>query len=113
MSSLIGSLQKFAALNPGITFSHGYPGVVNTGIMATSDSALLRAGSFIVKGFSPLMTSPRDAGDYLLHGLLSTQENFVRIGSRGEDLGMKRWFGSDEAVEKLWEHTVESTKVSS
>jgi hypothetical protein len=49
----------------------------------------------------------------MLNGMLNTSKSagFFRIGSKGEDLGMRRWFGTEEQQKKLWEHTLEVTKV--
>ncbi|KAG6879025.1 hypothetical protein C0992_005775 [Termitomyces sp. T32_za158] len=63
--------------------------------------------------FRPFSTSIQDCGEYMLHGLLSNKAGFYRVGSQGEDLGMKRYFGSEEARKKLWEHTVKATEVQS
>ncbi|RDB16579.1 Oxidoreductase andH [Hypsizygus marmoreus] len=107
-------MKAFAAKNPDITFVHSYPGAVRTGLMSSSDSAFLRAASPIVMGlFYPVLVSLQESGEYMLYGLLNGGKGFSRVGSRGEDIGMKRFFGSDEALKKLWEHTVKATEVSS
>jgi hypothetical protein len=48
----------------------------------------------------------------MLYGLLSATKGAFRVGSRGEDIGKKGYFGSEEARKKLWEHTMEATQVS-
>ena len=48
----------------------------------------------------------------MLYGMLNANKGASRVGSRGEDIGKKGYFGSDEARKKLWEHTVEATRVS-
>jgi hypothetical protein len=40
----------------------------------------------------------------------ATKPGAWRIGSRGEDLGKKRYFGNEIQREKVWEHTVEVMK---
>ncbi|KAG6917684.1 hypothetical protein DXG01_001659 [Tephrocybe rancida] len=105
-------LQDFAAKYPALTFVHSYPGVVRTSIMSSSDSVWLKAASPVVMQLMrPFSASLQDSGEYMLHGLLSNKKGFFRVGSRGEDLGMKRYFGSEEARKKLWDHTVAATEV--
>ncbi|GLB40820.1 putative KR domain containing protein [Lyophyllum shimeji] len=107
-------LQEFAARNPGITFVHAYPGGVRTSILASSESWWIRASYPLVLGLTyPFTTSLHETGEYMLHGLLNRKEGFWRVGSRAEDLGMKNYFGSEEARKRLWEHTVKATAVSS
>ena len=82
--------------------------------MANSDSPMIKLASSLALGLTyPFSTSYTDAGEYMLHGLLNSSSSggFFRVGSRGEDIGMKRWFGSEEARKKLWQHTVEATSV--
>ena len=82
--------------------------------MDKSESLMLRLTSSVALGLTyPFSTSYNDAGEYMLHGLLNSSSagGFFRAGSRGEDIGMKRWFGSEEARKKLWQHTVEATSV--
>ncbi|KAG5638300.1 hypothetical protein H0H81_000825 [Sphagnurus paluster] len=101
-------LQEFAEKNPGLTFVHSYPGWVKTG---------LGSSSFAISAFktllSPFFINYQDSGEYMLHGLLSKKEGFFRVSSQGEDIGMKKYFGSEEARKRLWEHTAQATKVSS
>jgi len=107
-------MQEFAAKNPALTFVHSYPGAVRTGLMSSSNSLLLRAASPVLIGLAyPFMTSYQEAGEYMLYGLLHNKQGFFRVGSRGEDLGMKNYFGSEEARKKLWEHSIKATEVSS
>jgi len=56
-------------------------------------------------------SSYQDSGEYMLHGLLSTTHGAFRIGERGEDLGTKKFLGSEEARRKLWEHTAKVVDV--
>jgi hypothetical protein len=34
-----------------------------------------------------------------------------RRGDRGDDIGKTKYYGSEEARKRLWEHTVEAVKV--
>ncbi|KAG6836391.1 hypothetical protein H0H93_008536 [Arthromyces matolae] len=99
--------QEFAERYPALTFVHSCPGYVRTPAMKSSDSFLLNLASPLYLSLSrPFSKSIRDAGEFQLYGLLSKQEGFFRVGDRGEDLGMKKYFGSAEARKTLWEHTV-------
>ncbi|KAG6840415.1 hypothetical protein C0991_006886 [Blastosporella zonata] len=107
-------LQEYSAKYPSLTFVHSYPGTVRTSLLSSSDSTWLRVASPVVTPLlRPFSSSYQDCGEYMLHGMLSNREGFFRMGSQGEDLGMKRFFGSDDARKKLWEHTVDATRVSS
>ncbi|KAF8063237.1 hypothetical protein FPV67DRAFT_1672267 [Lyophyllum atratum] len=106
-------MQEFSAKNPALTFVHSHPGYVRTSLMSSSDSTLFRAASSLLGLPSPFSLSYSDSGEYMLHGLLNSRDGFSRVGSRGEDIGMKRYFGSEEARKKLWEHTVRATEVPS
>lgn len=59
----------------------------------------------------PLSVSSADAGEYMWHGVLSSKTGAARIGPKGQDIGMSRYFGNPEQRKALWEHTVETTGV--
>ncbi|KAG5638299.1 hypothetical protein H0H81_000824 [Sphagnurus paluster] len=101
-------LQEFAEKNPGLTFVHSYPGWVKTGLGSSSFAI-----SAFKTLFSPFFMTYQDSGEYMLHGLLGSKQGFSRVGSQGEDIGMKKYFGSEEARKRLWAHTAQATKVSS
>ncbi|KAG6827009.1 hypothetical protein H0H92_013593 [Tricholoma furcatifolium] len=106
-------LQEFSARNPGIAFAHAYPGIVRTPLYSSADTAMLRGVLKVtMAAVYPFSTSLQETGEYMLHGILSKQPGFYRVGSRAEDLGMKRYFGSDEARKALWEHSINATRVS-
>jgi len=105
-------MEEFAANNPDLAFVHACPGIVRTPITSSSDSAVIRVASFALKPLTYLLSiSYAEAGEYMLHGLLNATKGAVRVGSRGEDIGMKRYFGSEESRKMLWEHTVKETQV--
>lgn len=104
--------QEFAERDPDIAFIHAYPGAVRSSLMSSSESPLIRASSSVVMTLAyPLLTSVEDSGEYMLHGLLNATKGSFRVGSRGENMGLKRYFGSPEARKKLWEHTVSEIQV--
>ncbi|KAF9460993.1 hypothetical protein BDZ94DRAFT_1264641 [Collybia nuda] len=105
-------MEEFSMRYPQLTFVHAYPGPVRTPLMKTSDSVLIRAAAYIVRPlFSTVMFSPEYTGEFMLHGLLNSTQGFKRIGSTGEDMGMKNYYGSELARRRLWEHTVNETRV--
>jgi len=82
--------------------------------MSSSDSPIIRAASYAVMGLGyalGLASSYQDSGEYMLHGLLSSTNGAFQIGERGEELGMKKFLGSEEARMKLWEHTEKMANV--
>ena len=84
--------------------------------MSTSDSLIIRAGSYVVMGLGyvfGISSSYQQSGECMLHGLLSATQGAFRIGKMGEDLGTKKFLGSEEARRKLWEHTAKVADVDS
>jgi hypothetical protein len=95
-----------------MAFTHMYPGVVRT-----SSWKSVR----ILKALYPLVYlltyfsahSPSDSAEYHLHALLEGEKGWFRRGPKGEALKKteKNYFSTEEAKKKLWEHTVEVTRV--
>lgn len=112
-SILVYHLQELAIRHPEISFTHSYPGFVRTPLAARSDSRLLKlAYPLLLPLTYPLSTSLYETGDYMLYGMLNyTGKGMNRVGSRGEDIQKKRWFGTAEERKALWEHTWEVTKI--
>ncbi|KAF9072596.1 hypothetical protein BDP27DRAFT_1217296 [Rhodocollybia butyracea] len=108
-------LDGFALHYPSLSLIHSYPGVVRTPIGSNSSSFFIRVLSFLTNSrFSPLYylaLSAEECGEYQLNGILYTASTPGpwRIGSDGTDMGKKGYFGSDEARDKLWDHTLEVT----
>jgi hypothetical protein len=74
--------------------------------MSSSDSLIIRAASYVIMGLGyPFSASYQESGEYMLHGLLSASKGACRIGAKGEDVGMEKSFGSEDARKRLWEHT--------
>ncbi|KAF8875154.1 hypothetical protein BD779DRAFT_1450321 [Infundibulicybe gibba] len=105
-------MEEFSEKNPDMTFIHARPGAVRTGLLKNSDSSIVRMTSVAVQLLArPFTVSPAECADYMLHSLLNNGNGVFRAGSLGEDIGKQRYFGSEQARKKLWEHTVESTRV--
>ncbi|KAJ7818688.1 NAD(P)-binding protein [Mycena olivaceomarginata] len=77
-----------AKRHPGLTFVHSYPGFVSTNLLKASDTRFMRlSNTFLMPLFSPFAYS-------------------------GEDIGLQKGYvGSEEAMERLWKHTEEATRV--
>ncbi|KZT07065.1 NAD(P)-binding protein [Laetiporus sulphureus 93-53] len=89
-------IEAFAEKEPSMSFIHAFPGLVRTPMMGRLASALLY----------PVTVSPEDCAEYLLYALLNAEPGAHRINNKGDDMGKKRYYGSDEARARLWDHTV-------
>ncbi|KIJ96917.1 hypothetical protein K443DRAFT_10285 [Laccaria amethystina LaAM-08-1] len=69
---------------------------VRTNILSSAQSTILRTAS--------------DCAEYMWHGIFNSTKGAFRIESHGENLGKKRYFGTETQRKKLWEHSWESTK---
>ncbi|KAF8875176.1 hypothetical protein BD779DRAFT_1564344 [Infundibulicybe gibba] len=105
-------MEEFSEKHPDMTFIHASPGIVRTSALKNADSPILRMTSAAALLLTrPFSASPAECADYMLHSLLNNGNGVFRTGSLGEDLGKKRYFGTEQARKKLWEHTLESTRV--
>jgi len=105
-------LESYASLHPKLSFVHAYPGTVRTPIASSSTSTLLSLASPLLIGLTyPWSYSAKECGEYMWHGLLAAKHGFSRTDDKGQDIGMKRYFGNEEQRKKLWEHTKETTRV--
>jgi len=96
-----------------MTFTHAHPAAVRTPL-ATPSSPILRPVRMLMYGIMyPFSLSPDECAEFMLHALFDGENGMFRRGSKGEDIGKARYFGSEEAREKLWAHTVEVTKYQS
>lgn len=59
----------------------------------------------------PFSVSQDECGEHLLYALFNNTKGVFRAGSKGEDIGKNRYFGTEAARKKLWEHTWEAVKV--
>ncbi|EED80726.1 predicted protein [Postia placenta Mad-698-R] len=93
-SALIDSaIESFAEKEPGVSFVHIHPGVVRTRLLHPALKLL----------FYPFMTSPEDWGE---RGLAPC------AAIRRDVMGMKRYYGMDEARTRLWEHAKEQQQLA-
>ncbi len=78
-----------------IPFVHAYPGFVRTSILAKS------------VGLAPLFQLFHVQSPAALYYTNSFKPGASRVGSNGEDLGKKNYYGDDEQRTRLWRHTEE------
>ncbi|KAJ6475941.1 NAD(P)-binding protein [Mycena vitilis] len=104
-------VNDFAARHPGLTFIHSYPGTVRTNLLKSSDSRLLNGvNSVLTPLLSPFMYTVETAGDHQLCALLKAGPGASRTNDKGDDIGLEKgYYGSPEAMARLWEHTEEVT----
>ncbi|CCM05843.1 uncharacterized protein FIBRA_08079 [Fibroporia radiculosa] len=87
--------ESFAEQQPDLSFVHIFPGIVRTPLLGTFFSLVLY----------PFTTSVSDCAEHVLYALLSANAGAHRCDNKGDDLGKKYYYGSDEARERLWKHT--------
>ncbi|KAJ7918029.1 hypothetical protein B0H13DRAFT_2321817 [Mycena leptocephala] len=86
--------EVFAAddANAGISFTHAFPGTVDTPLLRASPSAILRAVHYVRFLIFPTLMfrvmSITECGEYQLYGLLHAPPGASRTGGAGEDIGL-------------------------
>ncbi|KAF5313617.1 hypothetical protein D9611_010229 [Ephemerocybe angulata] len=107
-------MEEYAERNPELTFAHASPGVVATNIANSAQSTTLRllapALNLTAKVFG---TTPADCAEYMWHGIFNNTTGAFRIGSQGEEVGKKNYYGNAEQRKALWEHTAAEVRTSS
>ncbi|KAJ7614894.1 NAD(P)-binding protein [Roridomyces roridus] len=104
-------VKSFADRHPGLSFIHSYPGTVATNLLSSSNTASIRLASCLnplVKIFS---YSLETAGEHQLYALFSAGPGAKLTDDKGGDYPLKEGYFDAEAVEKVWKHTEEETKV--
>ncbi|KAJ7759556.1 NAD(P)-binding protein [Mycena metata] len=103
--------EGFAERNPDISFTHAFPGLVDTPLLRKSPSTMLRAMYYVrYLVFPGLLWSGKSVaqcGEYQLHGLLQAKPGASRTGENGDDIGLggkddAHW---EEGKQALWAHT--------
>ena len=80
--------------------------------MKSSDSHSIRAFNTLMPLISLFTYSAQSAGEHQLYALLKAGPGAARTNDKGDDIGLtKAYFGSPEAMVRLWKHTEEATKV--
>ncbi|KAJ6496244.1 NAD(P)-binding protein [Mycena sanguinolenta] len=106
-------VNDFAARYPGLSFLHSYPGFVATPLLKASDSRVLRITyGVLMPILSPFAHSIKSAGEYQLYALLKAKSGAMRTNDTGDDIALtKPYWGSPEAMARLWKHTEDATTV--
>ncbi|KAJ7079302.1 NAD-P-binding protein [Mycena belliarum] len=104
------AVNDFAARYPGLSFLHASPGAVRSGLLKASDSRSLRAANVLIPLLAPFSYSVEQAGEHQLYALLKAGPGAARTNGRGDDIGLtKAYYGSPEAMARLWKHTEDAT----
>ncbi|KAJ7722650.1 hypothetical protein DFH07DRAFT_872045 [Mycena maculata] len=91
------ALEEFAIRDPEIAFTRIMPGFL--------------AAPLIKPMIWAFAKSPDVCAEYMLFSLLSGEKGFMRRGEKGDDLGKKHYFGTEDARKKLWDHTLKAVDV--
>ncbi|KAK0452336.1 NAD-P-binding protein [Armillaria borealis] len=106
-------VEEYAKRNPGIIFTHIWPGAVNTAGVNSYNFWLLRLFSplvdFIIRRF---MTAPEECAEHMLFALLEGKESFYLRDYKGNAYQIpSKWYSfSDEQRQAVWDHSVEVTR---
>ncbi|KAK0196413.1 hypothetical protein F5146DRAFT_1011437 [Armillaria mellea] len=103
-------VEEFAKRNTDISFTHIYPGLVNT--------PGTRPTHWALRLFSPLISlivwlaafSPEESAEYMLFALFDGEKGFFHRSSKGDDLGMKGYPFTEEEKKAVWDHSVAVTR---
>lgn len=53
----------------------------------------------------PFSITPDECAEHMLWALLNGEQGAFRRDDKGDDIGKKHYYGSDEARARVWEHT--------
>jgi len=102
-------LEAFAARHPDMAFTHAFPGLVRTNMTKFGHWALKPFNPLVQVAITPFSTSQGDCAELMLFSLLDGKKGVYRRDEKGDEIGMKAYYGTEEGRIKLWEHTVEVT----
>lgn len=100
-------MQSLAEREPGIAFTHIYPGIVRTPLFHFGGNSLLMKPIHAVLGtlLVPFSVTPAVCAEHMLWALLDGQKGAYRRDCLGDDIGQKGYYGNEEARARVWEHT--------
>jgi hypothetical protein len=111
MVHVITRQKEFSAQHPNLAFVHSLPGNVRGPIWKVSNHwALSPVNGLIFALLYPFSVSLKVCGEYMWYGVMQSGDGYSRRGPKGEDIGNKNNFSTEEVRKRLWEHTVEVTK---
>ncbi|KAJ6456589.1 NAD-P-binding protein [Mycena vitilis] len=106
-------LEEFALRDPEIAFTHIAPGFVNTPIYDSKHWAMRLTLPLLKPLLWTVAITPTVCAEHMLFALFSSGEKgFIRRDDKGDDIGMKKYYGTEEGRKKLWEHTLKEVSVS-
>ncbi|KAK0463459.1 uncharacterized protein EV420DRAFT_1263998 [Desarmillaria tabescens] len=103
-------VDEFAKRNAGITFTHIFPGLVNTPGTRPTHWALRLLSPLISLVVWLVAISPEESSEYMLYSLFDGGKGFFHRSPKGDDLGMKKYPFTEEEKKALWDHSVEVTR---
>ncbi|KAJ7850331.1 NAD(P)-binding protein [Mycena leptocephala] len=92
--------KDYAARNPGITFVHAHPGLVDTPLLKT----VALNPDILTPDILATAKSIEVCGEHQLYALLKAPAGASRTGQDGDDIGMDLP-ATEEVQRTLWEHT--------
>jgi len=107
-------IESFASKQPDMAFTHMHPGIVRTPAILPKHWIFKPLKPFLYGLIYPFSISMSESAEYHLHALLEGENGGAfRRGSKAELLenSGSGYFSTEEAKEKLWDHTVEVTTV--
>jgi hypothetical protein len=84
---------------------------VRTGILRPNHWALRPFRPLVWALLYPITVSQQVSAEYMLWALFDGEKGVFRRGPQGDDIGKKKYFGTEDERKGLWEHTVEVLKV--
>ncbi|KAJ7225014.1 hypothetical protein C8J57DRAFT_1390372, partial [Mycena rebaudengoi] len=94
-----------SSATPEIQFTHAFAGLMRIPMMMAKHWVLRPLNLLISFATYPFTV----CAEYQLSALFESQPGFTRRGAKGDDIGYTH--ASIDAVNKLWDHTVEVTRV--
>lgn len=88
--------------NINVTFTHAFPGVVKTSL-PNNLPFWARIPVKCIMGLG-IGTTAADCAEFMIHGMLATEQGWRCIDSKGESVKKKRP-AEEEMTKKVWEHT--------
>ncbi|KXS22553.1 NAD(P)-binding protein [Gonapodya prolifera JEL478] len=105
--------EKFGLLYPNITFTHMYPGLVDTNITRNLPWYAKGPSNVLMKLVGTKESDFGQVSAYVLtedgrNSVTSAGKNWHLTDQHGEEIA-KLKYGTPEVIEKIWEHSVEVT----
>ncbi|KAH9931034.1 NAD-P-binding protein [Amylocystis lapponica] len=99
-------IESFAERQPDMSFVHAFPGLVRTPMLKSDHWALRPFSSLLTAAMYPVTVPAAACAEHLFWGLTQAQAGASRRNNKGDDIGKTRYYGTEEARDRLWEHTV-------